>query len=1625
MKIGKITKNISILILIIVIFSNIASPLTFFHNINFPSRKNKIEGDSNNLKSAALPFDLIRDLELSTYYLSPENQDGENDGVFFTWQANQNGNYTIEIGNYPTFLTQTPEAEIYTEFCNPNGTDDWYVSYRTVNLENPTDQELRILVSNDKGQTWVEKTVASFIATGSQYTEYLGYLSYTAIAKDPLKGTLGVSTLENSTNLRYFRSSDEGATWSDSITILNVSEIGYDPKKIGFDNFPFYHLNFLKNGTAYTLIETNHALNNLSSIVYYKSNDNGTSWSGPHNITCLQDYNYTQPKLQVDYTSGNYWLMATLDKPGMDFDSIRFTNFSFFQGLNTDRELYTFGNNISGAYDFFIDEAPYRFNVVQNRYSGNSDYSLVYHLHKENETMTAQNESLGESKVLRQIRYKRNGFNTVYDGKNINFIYPHDYSGNNIYEINKYINYKNNTFWKEKGFFSANQITQTFWNGRINDTLPINTSLVKVDFTASNGTISHNIDRSVYLNIDNSAPKINEYSQKRNYFNPLSTNLSITEIPWELSSSEQCEAVLKISKENSSFSQWHGVTDNNWEDSNPKIFTSDTGLLYILYISKESGRNILYLTKSSDKGISWSNPVKVFESTEAIEQYSGTARGDIVSVLHRNRFTSEGYLYRSFDQGETFQPGLKLSFLIKSEARIRITQNYDIFMAFYNSHPSVKKYFVYRSPDLGQNWVLSKSWTIPDKIGKFDVRIYQTPDIIMDISTNTLHLVIPLINDTVNEALYRFATLDLTTNIWGPDIDKFHIIDFENDFTEFHNPRFLISKSSTSQNIVRAIFIHDFVGDFEPEYKEIITKNAGVSWDGPSMRTSLNRSSFTSFEGRVYLAKKISDGYDYEIAIKRNTTLIRLQENEIEPSTEIEILYDGLDDFGNYIPEGNYSYTLMLRDNAGNKVREYGWLYADYKNPQIFGKSLNTSNPRPAYDVNVSLKISELTDFSAKLYYRKDSQNWQSLDMESVNNEDLYSAVIPGETNVKQINYFIKCVDSAGNINETQQWSYSDYNAPLITDLTYNWSFTPTPLHNVNISVRIIDETDFLPVLFYSKDGNMWNTINMISDRQDFYYAIITKDATVEEIRYYIRATDFAGNTYELDNGGLYYKYNIPEIDMVPIKVFEEEERYSSGENYEISIKITHDLEYVRKVTFKYSYDGGTTWKGLELKQQSPEFTGKLKNIPEDLRNLKYHIIVEDIFGNESTLIDTQTIEFYPELPDIRLEQNFLVLLTIISAILGFAVAFIYIKLKRSSHNRLSRDIVLNEFKKQLDQSNEENQSESENAITFRKKKKDIEEKDHGKEGSYPFLIAYITILCINLVVFFAGLLLSQISVEMGVLLMGASLLISVLGYMFLMNRDITTDIYMEKVVFKNIALETFQIIFMGINLIMILLIGFSIGWFRYYLLEQTFDFGAFQVPRAYISVIGVFFTSLVLVGISTLFKLNRTVKKIKTQREKGASDMVLLYVKDQEASRIITRLGLKTVVFLATVLATLVMTTDILNLETGFLLALVLIPFIISSMFALLVNRLSEKIKIRTEEDNIERTFMDSLKYCNNCNQKVFLSSKFCPECGEKLVFENKIGKYIIRCANCNSLIHEDAEYCPSCGTNVQKISN
>lgn len=1919
----------------ILVISSIILGLFLFVQIFNGDWNNATNDFDDNLNAAAEgEFILTQNFEASSYFISPYSSPGVNDEVYFSFMANMEGNYTLRIENFPNFLTDNINSENYVAFDNPSQTDLWYVSYVESDLSILGQQNLRMVISDDYGETITYHTLGNFLGKGQNFFEQSSYLIGSAVAAKPDTGVISVISWINRSNLLYMSSLDNGTSWSVEKNITSGADIGAESVFTIFGTHPLMDIGILGNGTIIVLIETPDP--QFTDVVYIESYNNGTTWTNPRNITCLENViEANKPKVQVDHNTGDYWLMWKGDNG--DNETCQWAEYANGLSLSIDPGCENVTYDLDDNYDFIFDHKMGLFRVAQITWN-----SPIYELI--NFTCDAYGnpwikESLGEQSDLASLRYLNTYYNLAHDGSTYHIMFKSQYSGTNT-DIFRYIYYQNNTFWEKFGDFNGEEYTQIKWDGRTYEGFQINTSIVKVDFYAENITTPPDVNVERYIFIDKDNPVYNMLDQNRFYFNPLSGNQSYSEILWEILPSEACTAKLEVFRENKSASTSTIISSNNWDDTNPYMFVSDTNILYVLYESSVAGIRILNFIRSSDMGVTWSTPKQIHEESQSIDYFCGAAIGDFVFILV-SKSNDEQALFRSFDRGENFQQEIDIAdsapFPSSYDPPVNmiITNNGTLYFTFEEESPD--RYHVFKSINLGLNWTSDAVW---DKNPNNDYNF--EPDIAYDPQNDLVHVVLPEYNFSAStfdvSANFSFSTLNVSTNTWSAlqDTGIFAYGTFPMD------PYFVVTRENeTSDSVVRLIYWDNLeVGgeNFTFIYKEINSTDLGKTWNSPTFIDLTGHMALASNLDEIFYILTFTDGNDNELYYSRQGRLVRIIEMPLSTYDINEISFDGKDDFGEYIPQGLYNYSLTITDRAGNSDVQEGWMYADYNAPSLSVISVNTTfSPIPLFDVNISVIATDSIGFIIDLFYRKDGGSWNKLSMnEGANNN--YSAVISGDSGTNLIEYYIKAVDLAGNeirldnnelyyrydspvytwtstglFDETKTYSYllnytltinitqdNEYIDKIFFNYSYNkgqsWDliefqfngstnvvnltnitpytneiyyivflqdifgsnttlidlkqidlYQPTYIYigtglfdesqtyssfqNYSFGIEIIQVEDLNHIDYitfnYSYNGGInWKNITFLQNGGNFtanltsipknltklHYNLILTDIfgsnvslmaytrqinfyqpnyiyigtglfdesftysylydhnfTVEmvyqedlnyidyiyinysynnvdwynlnfaqnggnftanltnipphqnEIRYRLLLKDIFGkikpltdprrvdfyqpqyfwnatglfdpsrtyssfqnykiiiemlNEHDLEylnktifrysydkwatwndkyfeQNGTTFELNIADLPdsldelryrlwvkdifgqwtarSLPMQIdfylpstynwtdtglFEENVKYSSSQNYTFTITIAkeEDLNFIDQIFMNYSFDNGSTWITIIFQQNSPTYTANLSGIPEDLRELQYQIFLKDIFGNEKELTEVRIIDLYPEIPSIALGafEMFMVILMAIG--MGFLIAYGYIKLKGTSRDQLHKQIIISRLYEEMEQDSIKKKKE-------KGAKKEKEEKEKNKlVGATPFTKAYLGILCGTIVVLFIGYYLIPIDASVAIISLIGGLLMGVFGYMILMSRDITANIYLEKIRVRLFLLELFQMALLLFNILAILEAGNNINWFRYYLIEETYNLGV-EIPKLYVSIIGVFFTSLVLVILITYLQLQKAVNNLQDQRREGASDNLLLYNKDQTSSRMITQMGFKTIVFLVSVLVAVITTTDLLNPDTGMLLLVIMGPFALSCLLVLLIHPTFEKRASKKKEEEA-MPFIDSKKLCTKCGDEVFLQDKFCTSCGEQLILSQKMGTYIARCDTCGSKTYQNAEFCAKCGKKVEK---
>lgn len=949
------TKNLCYFILFLVSFSSLMMYVIPLSNKDENSVIMK-EDKKNDLKSSTL-LELVRDFEPSTYYISPEITPGSSDGAFFSFMPNKDANYTITVENHPSFITNTESEENSLVFDNPYGTDDWYISYNEIDQYEIGKINYKLLKSSDKGKSWSQNVINSAYANVSDPFDLFFYVQGNAMSIDPDSGFMVLSTWFNRTSLAILRSFDYGETWSDFIPIYSGVDLGCETLLDDFGLHPLMDIAILKDGTLLSVTQANST--SFTEYVYIESYDNGTTWTQPANITAIEGLEASNLQIAVNHDTGLYYIMWEGNN-GVNntnqwcryFQSQSLGDFTQYKNMT--------GYKMYGNFDFIIDHRSNQFRVLQTYPDSFSNWSC-----SDFQSNTWDKTDQTNYDDLPTLYSTYSYFGHVFDETN-HLFYTDDLLGNDdVYHLQSFANL---TFWEYKGNCSAEELVQIYWNGRKTDFSFIDNTLVKVIFTCQNVS---SLSKEIYLTIDNESPDFTNFQQLRHYFNPLFSNISLTTIPWELRSTESCDATIEIFSENKSTSSWSQINSNNWDDTNPVMFVSNTNYIYILYETIESGRNIVYLIKSLDMGVTWSVPNKIFESTGDRINFKGAAWEENVYIVIEPSY-SERYLMRSFDQGETFTDEFDLDEMVSFDSQAEFTsdliaeKNGSLFLAYHTY--SDGRFYILRSDDLGLTWSQSKMWDLLDESPNY------TPKLAYDSIGDFLFWLIPIEKtypDFTRELNITLSRLNLKNDVWS----TLRVIDVvKTSIFESQPQIYIIRDNTTADPEVHISYLHDIqLPEVISYYKELVSSDGGASWEGPQDSSVDRYDDLSSILDEKFYVLLQSDGNDAELSFKREGRLVKSFSTSVSPNLLSEIKFDGINDFGDYVDSGNYSYQVRLQDYAGNEAYTEGWFYADYQSPTIDQINLNWTQPVPSLDVNISATIQDEIGYFSTLFYKYDS----------------------------------------------------------------------------------------------------------------------------------------------------------------------------------------------------------------------------------------------------------------------------------------------------------------------------------------------------------------------------------------------------------------------------------------------------------------------------------------------------------------------------------------------------------------------------------------------------------------------------------------------------------------------------
>ncbi|MFW9815760.1 MAG: hypothetical protein ACFFEW_07515 [Candidatus Thorarchaeota archaeon] len=198
------------------------------------------------------------------------------------------------------------------------------------------------------------------------------------------------------------------------------------------------------------------------------------------------------------------------------------------------------------------------------------------------------------------------------------------------------------------------------------------------------------------------------------------------------------------------------------------------------------------------------------------------------------------------------------------------------------------------------------------------------------------------------------------------------------------------------------------------------------------------------------------------------------------------------------------------------------------------------------------------------------------------------------------------------------------------------------------------------------------------------------------------------------------------------------------------------------------------------------------------------------------------------------------------------------------------------------------------------------------------------------------------------VALLGASVLL----YGLWLYRDAMSAVLVHRRLSrKRMIMGLWHLVFVPVVIVLILLYGEGINWFKAFIIDQTYTFGDIVIPTIMTTIFTAYLSSILVVVVNLYREVSKGLKKLTKMEEAGTPESIVQDEKTSMVRRFSSSIRIKFLMFLVVVGATTVMSMDFLaSWELGIIILLpvaflVVIPFISSKIIQVLSKMSKGKI--------------------------------------------------------------------------------
>jgi hypothetical protein len=1582
-----------------------------FRDVNEESKSVKRE---KNLKTSA-SVEWVSYPSLNIRYFSPDNTPGIGDNALYSFEVDQDVNYSLNISayydsidNFPGSKGDSQQYHYAASYLMKNGT--WLIAavdHRSV------DSKVYMMLgigSNASDIVWTEVSEINCSFDNFDYN----FLDIAGNETGSIRIVYTQSWAEGYFNgTRYFSTDDWGKTWS------NGTLIDYDDfNKITFNDISIE--TYKGNFTCIWGATLNSSFEGYKIIEAHQ--EPGTDWSSAKNLTALEGENYLpfQPSIIYNRTNDN----------GSIF--IGFNNWTTSSDSNIIIRLNN-GIESNAIDDKWLINSISTFPDPRVRFAKSNKTEIFYFLIEGSNGL--RNATWGEDLSSRKL-------DTFQAETFVDF---------QIFEVDDPKCFTTSALSPSGGFemgildcrtpfnvrkynetVEANRLKSLLFDGKDKNGISRGAQAYSFNLIIPNSGLSE-VDTILY--VDDVKAKIN-YDFSDEYLSPFTSAGVNDNFKVNLESEKPGEMSLKIKSDEAIVGKYN-VSEDMERFKSPVV--CGAGLQrFLFYTAVDSGNlNKLMFSKSTDGGMSWENP-KIIKSTPAEDWIEKHAIYEGNNLYLWTGGKLKKYVYTSIDGGESFSETQ-----ITSSASI---EGVSSDVKCWTSSSQSGKLFINQSNDLGFNW---KQFCNISLLGAEDFKIETSA--YDPISGNYSFLIVNFTGKDV-----RFLTISnngkestLSDNILSNGLVDSSSFEYQIDLnihklSDNSNEWIITTSASFSQDNYMNTQI---TGNSYLAYR---TSNNGISFSDWNNYTEITGDVLNAYynglewdiyfpeEGAACFVNSIPElsggsvgGDIYKYSIITNSAFLFDNFISLDSNYKGEIVFNGVDSTGNLISDGTYQWLFKHIDRAGFITKEEGTLIIDNNAPilQQDDNLTTPSIPYPNQNVTVKVPIYEINPDKGILYYRNSTGNWIQTEMtlDAADSQNIYfEGLIPAfSDNVKTIYWKAIINDTCGNIltvdNDGRLYSYGrgvfeyvkqagEIDPTLYDDWTWTYVFTSGTEHIDKVWLRRMVNGEVINDIEISASGEQNNTYSIrVSHELDYsnatYKFMFSTDTGSEQI--------------------------IEEIVLKKPKIRIEEETeppssidLNEVDSLNVSFVISEYSEYLDYLYIRYQFNDMpkavkmnlTTSSSGNLSIAASIYRHSFTNFSRNCTKLTYGVVGVDLYGNEIALDKNRTINIIPELPSWQMTTEQQLISPIIALFIGAVsgISYTFIASQKSTEERynslIEKDLKVKNFHKEreigekLDKITDDLSSSA--FLTFLSKKF-ISLGITAILFSSCYTVGWVLILTLNI-----G--------EFAMLAFTGAFLAAVFLWVLISDHSVERILRSKE---REMKLKD-QLFLIGISLtifislLTIFFIGNTIAWWRVRVNQQSYNISGITIPRAMTTVLTTFFSSIFLLTWSTSKEVSKKTKELLEAEEENENPLNIMEKREKAISTIIGNVGKKGIIFIAIIGVTIIFASDLSIYATQGI--LFIIPFVIGAFITLIVANFLQKKQI-TET---KRVVLDNLTICPYCKEKTSLGGTYCEYCGEKLVHGKRYNDGIT-CRNCNKVNAVGMKHCKYCGKKLTNMNN